>query len=71
MSDSIRLEAKTRETAGAKLQTLRGEGRVPAVVYGHGVKPVMVSVDERLFGTRWPFGCGRMNTVLFRSGLLA
>jgi large subunit ribosomal protein L25 len=62
MADMVKLEAKVRENAGAMLQTLRKQGQVPAVVYGHGVKPMMVTVDEQLFGKAYK--SGGENTML-------
>ena len=50
MSDTITLEAKGRDKAGSMLQSLRKEGQIPAVVYGHGVEPKMIALDERTFG---------------------
>lgn len=48
MSDTISLSATTR-TAGAKLQTKRNEGRIPAVMYGHGVESKTIELDHREF----------------------
>lgn len=48
MSDTITLSADVRET-GKKLQTLRGEGLVPAVLYGHGVEPQSIVLDHLRF----------------------
>jgi large subunit ribosomal protein L25 len=44
----INLAAERRVDAGsASSRRLRASGRVPAVVYGRGVEPIPVSVDER------------------------
>ncbi len=48
MSDTITLSADVRET-GKKLQTLRKEGLVPAVLYGHGVEPQSIMLDHLRF----------------------
>ncbi|NTW14532.1 MAG: 50S ribosomal protein L25 [Candidatus Moranbacteria bacterium] len=48
MSDTITLSADIRET-GKKLQTLRSEGLVPAVLYGHGVEPQSIILDHLRF----------------------
>lgn len=45
----ISLLAKTRETTGKKNSLLMGEGRIPAVVYGNGLKNSLVDVDEKDF----------------------
>lgn len=44
----ITLEALSgRVTGSAESNRLRAQGRIPAVVYGHGTDPVPVSVDAR------------------------
>jgi large subunit ribosomal protein L25 len=65
MTDGIVLEATAREEAGKALQTLRKTGEVPAVVYGHGMKPVLVSVEERAFGKAYK--AGGENTMIILS----
>ncbi len=45
--DTLTLNAKTREATGNQVGALRREGMVPAVVYGHGVDNVNVSLDAR------------------------
>jgi large subunit ribosomal protein L25 len=47
--DITKLEAKTRATKGKKVKVLRAKGTVPAVVYGHGVEPVSLEVDYKVF----------------------
>lgn len=42
MSDSITLKFSTRELNGKKVATLRKEGHIPGVVYGHSLKPINV-----------------------------
>lgn len=48
MSDTIQLAAEIRE-AGKKLQTLRKDGLVPAILYGHGIEPRSISLDHLRF----------------------
>lgn len=48
MSDTITLSVEAR-VPGQKLQTLRKEGLVPAVLYGHGVTPQPLSLPHRDF----------------------
>ncbi|TAL49815.1 50S ribosomal protein L25 [Patescibacteria group bacterium] len=48
MSEHI-LEAKTRTEKGRKTYTLRNAGSVPAIVYGAGTEPQMVTVDRNKF----------------------
>ena len=44
----VTLLAETGRTIGSRSSgRLRGEGRIPAVVYGHGIDPVSVSVNRR------------------------
>jgi large subunit ribosomal protein L25 len=43
------LAAEHREITGKKVATLRRVGRLPAVVYGHGVDSASVSVDAHEF----------------------
>ena len=48
MEKTLSLKAEIREDTGTKSAVkLRGQGRLPAVVYGHKEKPVAVSLDER------------------------
>ncbi len=48
MSDTITLNAATRES-GKALQTLRKQGLVPAVLYGHGAEPKNLSLEHLAF----------------------
>lgn len=48
MSDTITLKATTRE-GGKALRTLRRQGFVPAVLYGHGVAPKNLSLEHLEF----------------------
>lgn len=43
------LEAQTREVLGKKVAHLRREGRLPAVVFGHGKESIPVTVDTHEF----------------------
>lgn len=48
MSKQVKLSALVRAGAGkGEASRLRREGRVPAILYGHGVEPTAVSVDDR------------------------
>ena len=49
MSDNLALEARRRTTTGKKVAQLREQGILPAVIYGHGVKPQSLEVDELPF----------------------
>ena len=43
------LKAKTRENKGKGLRTLRNEGMIPAVLYGHKVDSEALSIDSKEF----------------------
>lgn len=43
------LQVKTREKAGKNLDTMRKQGSIPAVLYGHGIKPQMFWVPYMNF----------------------
>lgn len=46
MGDKITLKVSPREVHGKKVRQLRRDGIVPAVVYGPGMEPVAVQVDQ-------------------------
>ena len=48
-SSRLTLSAEPREVTGKKVATLRRAGRVPGVVFGHGVTSESVSVDTHEF----------------------
>jgi len=45
--EEIKLSLKSREITGRKVNSLRAEGMVPGIVYGHGVKNRNVVIGER------------------------
>lgn len=45
--EKVTLKATKREERGKQVSKLRKDGRVPGVVYGHGVEAVPVSLDQR------------------------
>jgi large subunit ribosomal protein L25 len=45
----IKLPAKIRKEKGRKTSVLKDSGRIPAVVYGHKIKNVMLDVDYKDF----------------------
>ncbi len=47
MSDKVTLTVEKREATGKKVAKLRGEGLVPAVVYGSEHEPLNVQFDQR------------------------
>lgn len=46
MGDKITLKVQSRDTHGKKVKKLRRDGLVPAVVYGPGLEPVSVQVNQ-------------------------
>lgn len=50
MSDTVMLKAEVRQQVGSKATVkLRGEGKMPAVVYGHKKDPVSITLDAHAF----------------------
>jgi large subunit ribosomal protein L25 len=47
MADKITLTAEVRTTVGTGVKALRRSGKVPAVVYGHGIAPISIQLDAR------------------------
>jgi large subunit ribosomal protein L25 len=47
MADKITLTADVRTTVGTGVKALRRAGKVPAVVYGHNIKPISIQLDAR------------------------
>jgi len=45
----IKLSAKIRKETGKKTSALKNAGRIPAVVYGHKIKNVILDVDYKEF----------------------
>ena len=45
----IKLSAKIRKEVGRKTNDLRDSGRIPAVVYGHKVKNILLDIDYKEF----------------------
>lgn len=45
--EEIVFEANRREVIGKKVKTLRRDGLLPAVVYGHNIEPISISLDYR------------------------
>jgi large subunit ribosomal protein L25 len=63
MTETV-LQAETGRRAGSSdARRLRAEGKIPAVVYGHGMDPIAVSVDRRELRQALSGGAG-MNTIL-------
>ena len=50
MGDKITLKVDERKVHGKKVQQLRRDGIVPAVVYGPGMEPVAIQIDQVAMG---------------------
>lgn len=46
MGDKVTLSLKERELHGKKVAKLRKDGQIPAVVYGPGIDPISVQVED-------------------------
>lgn len=63
MSETV-LQAETGRTVGsADARRLRTEGKIPAVVYGHGMDPLSITVDRRELRQALS-GAAGMNTIV-------
>ena len=63
MSETV-LQAETGRRAGSSdSRRLRADGKIPAVVYGHGMDPLPISVDRRALRQALS-GAAGMNTIL-------
>lgn len=49
MQQTITLQAQSREVVGKKVNALRRQGVLPAVLYGHGVASTHLALDARAF----------------------
>ncbi len=49
MGDKLSLKLDEREVHGKKVAKLRKDGLVPAVVYGPGIEPISVQVEDGVF----------------------
>ena len=63
MSETVLLAESGRAAGSAASRRLRAEGRIPAVVYGHGMEPLPVSVDRRELRQALS-GAAGLNTIL-------
>jgi large subunit ribosomal protein L25 len=63
MSETVLTAELGRTSGSADSRRLRAEGKVPAVVYGHGMDPLTVSVDRRELRQALS-GAAGMNTIL-------
>jgi large subunit ribosomal protein L25 len=53
MATTLALRATRRTVTGKHVHALRRGGEVPAILYGHNVKPVSLAIDTRLLEKVW------------------
>ena len=63
MSETVLTAEVGRRAGSSDARRLRTEGKIPAVVYGHGMDPLSVSVDRRELRQALS-GAAGMNTIL-------
>ena len=63
MSETILTAEVGRRAGSSDSRRLRAEGKIPAIVYGHGMDPLSVSVDRRELRQALS-GAAGMNTIL-------
>jgi large subunit ribosomal protein L25 len=45
--EKVVIPAKKRDVIGKKVKVLRREGKLPAIIYGHGIDPISIVLDMR------------------------
>ena len=45
--EKVLIQAEKRDVIGKKVKALRREGKLPAVIYGHGIDPISIALDVR------------------------
>lgn len=45
--EKVIIPAEKREVIGKKVKTLRREGKLPAIIYGHGIDPISIVLNMR------------------------
>jgi large subunit ribosomal protein L25 len=63
MSETVLTAEVGRRAGSSDSRRLRAEGKIPAVVYGHGMEPLSISVDRRELRQALS-GAAGMNTIL-------
>jgi large subunit ribosomal protein L25 len=63
MSETVLTAETGRRTGSSDSRRLRAEDRIPAVVYGHGMDPISISVNRRELRVALS-GAAAMNTIL-------
>lgn len=63
MSETVLTAEVGRRAGSSDSRRLRADGKIPAVVYGHGMEPLSISVDRRELRQALS-GAAGMNTIL-------
>jgi len=45
--EEVVLNAEKRNVVGKQVRALRRQGKLPAVIYGHGIEPLVISLNQR------------------------
>jgi len=45
----LKLKAKIREEVGKKIKAVKDSGRIPAIIYGHKIKNILLDLDAKEF----------------------
>jgi large subunit ribosomal protein L25 len=45
--EEVVLNAEKRDVIGKQVRALRRQGQLPAVIYGHGIKPLLISLNQK------------------------
>ncbi len=45
--EEVVLNAEKRDVVGKQVRALRRQGKLPAVIYGHGIEPLSISLNQR------------------------
>ncbi len=62
MATPLELSASTRSETGRHVHAVRHRGEVPAILYGHNVEPMKLSIEARSLRKVW-HGAGHSNLV--------
>jgi large subunit ribosomal protein L25 len=45
--EEVVVNAEKRDVIGKQVRALRRQGQLPAVIYGHGIKPLLISLNQK------------------------
>lgn len=52
--EKVVFNATSRDVVGKQVRSLRRQGRLPAIIYGHRIEPITISLDAHDVGQRLP-----------------